>query len=141
MFRRFVIILGAGLGLGLAALFVFRTTAVEALIVNALTERGVAVAGLSVTRLGMEDIHIADLRLGETDELNVRSLRVYYQPRAPRRPDSFACPPVTALAVPHRSILRKWPILSTVELAGPCSASVPIRRFDGSTFRIGTPTL
>ena len=82
MFRRLVIFLVAGLGFALAALFVFRTTAIEALIVNALIERGVAVAGLSVTRLGMEDIHIADLRLGETDELSVRSLRVYYQPRA-----------------------------------------------------------
>ena len=50
MVRRLVILSVVGLGLALAALFVFRAAAVEALIANALAARGIAVGGLSVTR-------------------------------------------------------------------------------------------
>ena len=80
MLRRLVIFLVAGLGLALAGLYLFRTAAIEALIANALTARGVAVGGLSVTRVGLDGIRIADLSLGANGELRARSLRIGYRP-------------------------------------------------------------
>ena len=68
-----------GLGLALAGLYVYRAAAIEALIANALTARGVSVGGLSVTRVGLEELRIADLSLGTNGELRVRALRVSYQ--------------------------------------------------------------
>ncbi|MCH7794867.1 MAG: YdbH domain-containing protein [Proteobacteria bacterium] len=82
MGRRLVISLILGLGLALAALYVFRAAAVEALIANALATRGVAVGGLSVTRVGLDQIRIAELSLGAHDELRVRALRIGYRPTA-----------------------------------------------------------
>ena len=82
MLRRLVVFPILGLGFALAALFVFRTAALEAVIANALTTRGVAVGGLSVTTLGLDEIRIANLRLGADDELRARALRIGFQPRA-----------------------------------------------------------
>ena len=82
MGRRLVISLILGLGLVLAALYGFRAAAVEALIANALATRGVAVGGLSVTRVGLDEIRIADLSLGATGELRARALRIGYRPSA-----------------------------------------------------------
>ena len=79
MVRRLVILSVVGLGLALAALFVFRAAAVETLIANALAARGIAVGGLSVTRVGLEELHIAELSLGANGELRVRALRIGYR--------------------------------------------------------------
>ncbi len=82
MGRRLVISLILGLGLALAALYGFRAAAVEALIANALATRGVAVGGLSVTRVGLDEIRIADLSLGANGELRARALRIGFRPTA-----------------------------------------------------------
>ena len=82
MVRRLAISLILGLGLVLAALYGFRAAAVEALIANALATRGVAVGGLSVTRVGLDEIRIAELSLGATGELRARALRIGYRPSA-----------------------------------------------------------
>jgi len=82
MVRRLVIFLVVGLGLALAGLTIFRAAAVEALIANALAARGVTVGGLSVTRVGLEELHIADLSLGANGELRARALRIGYRPTA-----------------------------------------------------------
>ncbi len=80
MIPRLVILLVVGLGSALAGLYLFRDAAIEALIANALAARGVVVGGLSVTRVGLDELRIADLRLGANGELRIHSLRVSYQP-------------------------------------------------------------
>ncbi len=80
MLRRLVIWLVAGLGFALAALFVFRAAAIEALIADTLATRGVALGGLSVTEVGLNELRIADLGLGANGELSVRALRIGYRP-------------------------------------------------------------
>ncbi len=82
MVRRLIIALILGLGLALAGLYGFRAAAVEALIANALATRGVAVGGLSVTRVGLDEVRIAELSLGANAELRARALRIGYRPVA-----------------------------------------------------------
>jgi hypothetical protein len=82
MFRRIVLFMVVGLGIALAGLYLFRAAAVEALIVNELATRGVAVGGLSVTRVGLDELHIADLSLGTNGELRARALQLFYEPAA-----------------------------------------------------------
>ena len=82
MLRRLVIVLVAGLAFALGGLYVFRAAAIEALIANSLTARGVAVGGLAVTQVGLEELRIADLSLGANGELQARALRIGYRPDA-----------------------------------------------------------
>ena len=82
MVRRILIYSMLGLGLLLAGLFVFRATLVEALLADALATQGVEVRALSVAEVGLDEIHIADLRLGAGGELDVRSLRIAFEPAA-----------------------------------------------------------
>ena len=82
MVRRILIYSMLGLGLLLAGLFVFRAALVEALLADALATQGVAVRALSVAEVGLDEIHIADLRLGAGGELDVRSLRIAFEPAA-----------------------------------------------------------
>jgi len=82
MFRRLVIFLVAGLGFALAGLYLFRAAAVEALIVSELAARGVPLGSLSVTRVGLDELRIADLSLGANGELRARALHLSYEPAA-----------------------------------------------------------
>jgi len=80
MFRRFALTLIFGLGLSLAAVVVFRATLVEMLIADRLAAQGVPLGGLTVTRVDLNALHIADLSLGANGELTARALRIAYQP-------------------------------------------------------------
>ncbi len=142
MVRRLIIALILGLGLALAALYGFRAAAVEALIANALATRGVAVGGLSVTRVGLDEVRIAELSLGADGELRARALRIGYRPAALLRGEIES---VAAEGLVLRLDLRGTapplgslqPLVATRD--GGASGPLPVFEISDATIEAATP--